>query len=49
LEWDISVSIEKAEKASIEIKNTLPGVNGITVRLIKAYWKYLEKALKKLY
>ncbi|KAI7909091.1 reverse transcriptase [Pyricularia oryzae] len=47
--WDTQVNAEKAERSCIGVTSTSPGIDGITVRLLKAGWVSLAEPVRRLY
>ncbi|TLD03543.1 uncharacterized protein PgNI_11520 [Pyricularia grisea] len=47
--WDTQVSAEEAERSCIGVTSTSPGIDGTTVRLLKAGWASLAEPVRRLY
>lgn len=47
--WDTQVSAEEAERSCIGVTSTSPGIDGMTVRLLKAGWASLAEPVRRLY
>lgn len=46
--WQDSLSKEEVQKATLT-KTTTPGIDGITTRLLKACWVYIEEQVRQLF
>lgn len=49
ISWQTEISPEEAEKACVGVLSTSPGVDGVTVRLMKACWGTMGETVKRLY
>jgi len=47
--WDTEVTLEEAQKSCIGVQSKAPGVDGITVRLLKASWAAVGKPIQRLF
>ena len=49
LPWDTSLSMEETERNVIGVSSTSPGVDRVTVRLLKACWEHVRHTLRAIY
>ncbi len=47
--WDTHISQEELAAATISTKSTSPGIDGITVRLLKACWPTIKEPVRRLF
>ena len=49
LPWDTHLSLEETERNTIGVSSTSPGVDRVTVRLLKSCWGYIRHTVWALY
>ena len=49
LPWDTHFSLEETERNTIGVSSTSPGVDRVTVRLLKACWEHIRYTVRALY
>lgn len=49
LPWDTNLSLEETEHHTIGVTSTSPGLDGITIRLLKACWEIVRHYIRALY
>jgi ribonuclease HI len=49
LPWQDHISLEEVTAATINVKSTSPGTDGITVRLLKASWEHIREHIRRLF
>ena len=49
LPWSTYISRDELTAATIAVKNTSPGADGISVRLLKACWQAIQEPVRALF
>ena len=49
LVWETSATLEEVEAHTIGVSSTSPGVDGITVRLLRECWEYIKHYVHGLF
>lgn len=49
LEWDTTITLEEVEATTISTKNTAPGIDNLSVRLLKAVWDHIAEYVRVIF